>query len=174
MTLKGLLLTLAAALTLTVPVTAARDFSGLGQIRTLYITDDHEDLGCLTSQGRWTADESQCGTFVAVRDAHDFKLAAVDGGKCGVDVATFKCGQGAKWDVFGVRNFILFLFSPLIFFFHNRNSRTLQVCIVADGPVSTDVWHWRADPWEGGAEVQPIWRHSYERNEPPWLQGTGT
>ncbi|KXX82950.1 hypothetical protein MMYC01_200417 [Madurella mycetomatis] len=100
MTLKSFFLTLATALALTVPVTVARDFSGLGQIRTLYIRDDHEDLGCLTSQGRWTTDESQCGTFVAVRDAHDFKLTALDGGKCGVDVATFKCGQGVQWDVF--------------------------------------------------------------------------
>ncbi|GAB1320986.1 hypothetical protein MFIFM68171_11196 [Madurella fahalii] len=100
MTLKGLLLTLATALTLTLPATAARDFSGLGQIRTLYVVGNHEDLGCLTGEGKWTTDESQCGTFAAVRDGLNFKLTALEAGKCGVDVATFKCGHVGKGGVF--------------------------------------------------------------------------
>ncbi len=86
----------------------AKDFAGLGQIRTLYIGRGHDDLGCLTSTGKWTADESQCGTFAAEQIGNStFHLSVPEGG-CGVDVATFKCGANVEGAIFGVRSTFLF------------------------------------------------------------------
>ena len=80
----------------------AADFAGLGQIRTLYIGRDHDDLGCLTGAGKWTADESECGTFAAEPIGNStFHLSVPEGG-CGVDVATFKCGADVEGAIFGV------------------------------------------------------------------------
>ncbi|KAK4224243.1 hypothetical protein QBC38DRAFT_25008 [Podospora fimiseda] len=88
-------------------IPAAQAFSGLGQIRTLYIGRDHDDLGCLTSQGKWTTDEALCGTFYAYRLSTNakgmstFRLAGVDVGICGIAPAgVFKCG-GVKDVDFG-------------------------------------------------------------------------
>ncbi|KAK4220707.1 hypothetical protein QBC38DRAFT_333836, partial [Podospora fimiseda] len=80
-------------------IPAGQAFSGLGQIRTLYIARDHDDLGCLTSQGKWTTDEALCGNFYAYRLSKNakgmstFRLAGVDVGMCGITPAgIFKCG----------------------------------------------------------------------------------
>ncbi|KAH6839500.1 hypothetical protein B0I37DRAFT_235736 [Chaetomium sp. MPI-CAGE-AT-0009] len=94
------------ALTTLLPAAAAsatKDFTGLGQLRTLYIGSDHDDLGCVTSAGKWTTDESQCGVFSAERIANgQFQLfAPQEAGGCGVEVATFKCGRGVKGGIFG-------------------------------------------------------------------------
>ena len=95
------------ALTSLLPSTAtasSKDFTGLGQLRTLYIGDDHDDLGCVTSSGKWTTDESKCGFFsVESLPNGQFQLFAPQAaGGCGIDVATFKCGQGVKGATFGV------------------------------------------------------------------------
>ncbi len=81
-----------------------KDFAGHGQIRTLYIGRGHDDLGCLTSAGKWTADDAQCGTFASERIGNStFHLSVPEGG-CGVDVATFKCGASVEAAIFGVRS----------------------------------------------------------------------
>ena len=110
LSLPALLLTLTALLPAWAAPTAAatKDFSGYGQLRALYINDDHEDLGCLTAVGKWTTDESQCGIFVAEQLSassqalSNFNLSAPGIGGCGIDVATFKCGDGVKTQTFGV------------------------------------------------------------------------
>ncbi|KAK3994282.1 hypothetical protein QBC44DRAFT_340977 [Cladorrhinum sp. PSN332] len=71
-------------------IPAAQAFSGLGQIRTVYIGRDRDDLGCLTSAGKWTTDEALCGVFYAYRlsssaqGVSTFRLAGVDIGICGI------------------------------------------------------------------------------------------
>lgn len=45
----------------------ALDFQGTGQIRTLQANTIGTDLGCLTSQAQWTADNTQCNTFSGTR-----------------------------------------------------------------------------------------------------------
>ncbi|KAK4039490.1 hypothetical protein C8A01DRAFT_47057 [Parachaetomium inaequale] len=106
LSLPALLLTLTAALAAPTS-TPTKDFSGYGQLRTLYIHDDHEDLGCLTAVGKWTADESQCGIFVAEQlpappqVLSNFQLSAPGIGNCGIEVATFKCGEDVKPVTFG-------------------------------------------------------------------------
>ena len=98
-----LLATTAAAAT-------TKAFSGLGQIRTVYIGRGHADLGCLTRSGQWTTNEAQCGTFTAEPlSENTFSLYAPSHGMmaggvevCGVDVATFKCGGEVKGAIFGV------------------------------------------------------------------------
>jgi hypothetical protein len=81
----------------------SKDFTGIGQLRTVYIRDDHEDLGCLTNTGKWTVDEAQCGNFAAVQIKEgQFHLVAAGVGGCGIEVATFKCASDVKVDIFGV------------------------------------------------------------------------
>jgi hypothetical protein len=98
-TATPLLLALSALL----PSTLAKDFTGFGQLRTLHIGSDHSDLGCVTSAGKWTTDESQCGVFSAEQLANgQFQLfAPQEAGGCGIEVATFKCGREVKGGVFG-------------------------------------------------------------------------
>jgi hypothetical protein len=101
------LLAFTALLSTTTAYERTKDFTGLGQIRTVYIGSNHEDLGCLTATGQWTVDESQCGTFVTAPVAENsynnqFHLSSTKAGACGIDVATFKCGGGVKWSIFGV------------------------------------------------------------------------
>lgn len=105
---KTLLLTVTAALALTVPAaTAAEDWSGRGQIRTLYNQGNHEDLGCLNSRGQWIVDEPLCGVFEAVRRPESgqfIELYSVEHGRCWVDNVYFRCsaeGEGRN-TTFGV------------------------------------------------------------------------
>lgn len=108
--LKTIVAALTAAITTTATTTVAaptsspwRDFSGLGQIRMLHNAGDHEDLGCLTSAGGWTTDEARCGVFRAARTAeHAIRLHALRAGVCGVETATFRCGDGVREIIFGV------------------------------------------------------------------------
>jgi hypothetical protein len=82
---------------------SSKDFTGLGQLRALYIRDDHEDLGCLTKMGKWTVNEAQCGNFAAVQIKEgQFHLVAAGVGGCGIEGATFKCAKEVKVDTFGV------------------------------------------------------------------------
>ena len=82
---------------------SSKDFTGIGQLRTLYIRDDHEDLGCLTNTGKWTVNEAQCGNFAAVQIKEgQFHLVAAGVGGCGIEGATFKCASEVKVDIFGV------------------------------------------------------------------------
>lgn len=103
MHLQTVLLAVATLLSTASAERNTKDFTGLGQIRTLYIGRGHDDLGCLTSAGKWTANESLCGTFAAEQISDvTFHLFAPKVGGCGVDVATFKCGDGVKGGIFGV------------------------------------------------------------------------
>jgi len=95
-----LITTLAALL----PTAAAgsQDFTGLGQLRTLYIGDDHQDLGCVTSAGKWTVDEAECGAFAAQPlDNGVFQLWSHGAGGCGINAGTLQCGGGIKGASFG-------------------------------------------------------------------------
>lgn len=104
------LLALAALLPVSI---AASAFDGRGQLRTLYISGDHEDLGCLTSDGKWTVNEDQCGVFIADRiNEAEYYLSSEKAGPCGVQAATFKCAEDVKPGIFGV-SFFLFVFVPL-------------------------------------------------------------
>lgn len=79
------------------------DFTGLGQLRALYIRDDHEDLGCLTNTGKWTVNEAQCGNFAAVQIKEgQFHLVAAGVGGCGVEAGVFRCERDVKAGTFGV------------------------------------------------------------------------
>jgi hypothetical protein len=93
-------------------VTAQIDFSGTGQIRTLWTIGDHADLGCLTSEGKWTSNNSSCGTFSGERSSNGtvFKVSTSAGG-CGIEVATFKCGDEVD-AAFGVGPQSLFYLLP--------------------------------------------------------------
>ena len=102
-TLVGLAVTgLATAAT----AAAAADFSGRGQLRARWNAGDHADLGCLTTAGLWTGDESRCGTFVAspVPDSALFTLTSTSaaGGPCQVVGARFSCSAGNRAYQFGV------------------------------------------------------------------------
>ncbi|KAL2155747.1 hypothetical protein VTH82DRAFT_489 [Thermothelomyces myriococcoides] len=92
------LLALAALLPVSI---AASAFDGRGQLRTLYISGDHEDLGCLTSDGKWTVNEDQCGVFIADRiNEAEYYLSSEKAGPCGVQAATFKCAEDVKPGIF--------------------------------------------------------------------------
>ncbi|KAL2158164.1 hypothetical protein VTH06DRAFT_4732 [Thermothelomyces fergusii] len=97
------LLALAALLPIATAVPGPSSFTGYGQLRALYNKGDHEDLGCLTSDGKWTVDEDRCGIFLSdrINDSQQFRLYGVGAGQCGIDVATFKCNTEIKTTVFG-------------------------------------------------------------------------
>ncbi len=104
MQLKQLLLTASAIFSATALDPKAKDFTGFGQIRTLYIERTHDDLGCLTSAGKWTVDEAQCGTFSVYQLSDStFHLLAPEGA-CGIDVATLRCEAEVEPAIFGVRS----------------------------------------------------------------------
>ncbi|AEO69690.1 uncharacterized protein THITE_2053822 [Thermothielavioides terrestris NRRL 8126] len=95
---QTLLLALSALFTAAAADTP-QDFTGLGEIRTLYIWPDHPDLGCLTSAGQWTTNETLCGSFTTQWTSNlTFYLSATATGSCGIDGATFRCGDP---DIFG-------------------------------------------------------------------------
>ncbi|KAK3370500.1 hypothetical protein B0H63DRAFT_317514 [Podospora didyma] len=78
-------------------------FNGTGQIRTLWAYGDHSDLGCLTSAGLWTTDESLCGKFDAKRTNESpvmFTLASVEG-PCQI-YGKFSCAKGNEPYIFGL------------------------------------------------------------------------
>ncbi|KAL2189191.1 hypothetical protein L209DRAFT_752412 [Thermothelomyces heterothallicus CBS 203.75] len=100
--LAAFLLALTALLLTPTAASGSPSFTGHGQLRALHNTGDHEDLGCLTSEGKWTVEEPLCGVFAADRiDDYQFRLRSIEAGECGVDVATFKCGGGVKAAGFG-------------------------------------------------------------------------
>ncbi|KAK4194690.1 hypothetical protein QBC40DRAFT_311252 [Triangularia verruculosa] len=74
--------------------TVAQDFSGRGQIRALHVRENHQDLGCLTSAGKWTTIETLCGDFDAQRvgNNNEFRLSSTGAGSCGIEGVFFKCG----------------------------------------------------------------------------------
>ncbi|KAK4119676.1 hypothetical protein N657DRAFT_560086, partial [Parathielavia appendiculata] len=85
-----------------------RPFGGVGQLRTLYIRGNNEDLGCLTGAGKWTVDEAQCGTFrTEPITNYTWYLFSTTEGMCDIDVPSysyvFRCGSDAQaeWAVFG-------------------------------------------------------------------------
>ncbi|KAL2272000.1 hypothetical protein VTJ83DRAFT_1371 [Remersonia thermophila] len=77
------------------PIAAALAFNGTGQVRTLYNRQPHDDLGCLTKDGKWTVDEPLCGVFTARRTGNynDYTLSAEGAGACGLDHIYFVCGE---------------------------------------------------------------------------------
>ncbi|KAK4182568.1 hypothetical protein QBC35DRAFT_444985 [Podospora australis] len=81
-------------------------FSGLGQVRTFYVRDNHEDLGCLTSAGKWTTNNSLCGNFTANRatPSPNYSVSwtlSTSAGPCGIETVTLKCKPGITPAVFG-------------------------------------------------------------------------
>ncbi|KAK0727632.1 hypothetical protein B0T26DRAFT_636695 [Lasiosphaeria miniovina] len=79
-------------------------FNGTGQIRTVWGYGDQyrADLGCLTAAGLWTADDSRCDIFDAVRfNASTFTLAS-SAGPCRVLGAEFTCAKGNEGYYFGL------------------------------------------------------------------------
>lgn len=83
-------------------------FGGIGQIRTRSKDGpDYVDLGCLTKEGRWTVNESQCGVFKADRSRPegygiDIWTLKSKAGPCQTWFARFKCEKGADSTEFGV------------------------------------------------------------------------
>lgn len=72
---------------------AALDFQGAGQIRTWTTTGT--DLGCLTKQAEWTADDTQCDVFTGTRvNDTDIHLTASTGVACGMDNVKMVCQDG--------------------------------------------------------------------------------
>ncbi|KAM7189572.1 hypothetical protein V8F20_010111 [Naviculisporaceae sp. PSN 640] len=82
-------------------------FGGVGQIRTRSREGpDYADLGCLTKEGRWTVNESQCGVFKADRSRPegygiDIWTLKSKAGPCQTWFARFKCEKGADSTEFG-------------------------------------------------------------------------
>ncbi|KAL1840379.1 hypothetical protein VTJ49DRAFT_505 [Mycothermus thermophilus] len=81
---------------------SALAFNGTGQLRTVYNRPPHDDLGCLTKDGKWTVDEPLCGVFTAVRTGNynDYTLSAEGSGPCGIDHIYFTCGEGVTPRIF--------------------------------------------------------------------------
>lgn len=72
---------------------AALDFQGTGQIRTWNTTGT--DLGCLTKQAQWTADETQCDVFTGTRASDsDIHFTTSTGLPCGLDNVKVVCQDG--------------------------------------------------------------------------------
>lgn len=122
--MKSLLLTTlagAAAVSAAPTTTAeAKNFEGTGQIRATYYQDTYEDLGCLTNQGLWTADESLCGTFTAetVGEYRQYTLTT-PAGPCYINHVRLACGGKPAENnniVFGVR--YLPIYSLICFYPH--------------------------------------------------------
>lgn len=76
----------------------ALDFQGTGQLRALqgYPTDGRgTDLGCLDSQGQWTANEAECDIFSGTRtNNYTITLTTSAGLPCGRDNIQFVCQAG--------------------------------------------------------------------------------
>jgi hypothetical protein len=107
LSLKSLLVTITIALAATASAQDKRWFEGKGQLRTLYADDPYQDLGCLTSAGKWTVDEPLCGTFEGVWiSEYNFNLTSLDpgSGPCGAAKGslTFTCGKDVQPYSFGV------------------------------------------------------------------------
>ncbi|KAK1757169.1 hypothetical protein QBC47DRAFT_444068 [Echria macrotheca] len=82
---------------------AQQSFQGTGQLRTTWRDGDHADLGCLTDRGRWTSDNSTCGTFEATPDPQTPSVFTLktDAGYCNVYGAEFTCDAGNEAQPFG-------------------------------------------------------------------------
>lgn len=82
----------------------APSFKGIGQLRTIWRDGDHSDLGCLTETGRWTTDNTKCGTFEAVAIPETPTLFTLQSaaGFCKVYGAKFTCEKDAEAYPFGV------------------------------------------------------------------------
>jgi hypothetical protein len=75
----------------------ALDFEGTGQIRTLHGPTDNvgPDIGCLTSQGEWTADNTQCDVFTGIRrDNYTITLNTSTGLPLGLDNVVVVAREG--------------------------------------------------------------------------------
>ena len=87
-------------------------FNGTGQVRTRNWKGDHEDLGCLTKEGRWTVNEALCGVFKAERFRPDrgsidlWRLSS-KAGPCRLYGSDFICETGFAGYEFGVSLFFL-------------------------------------------------------------------
>lgn len=73
------------------------DFEGAGQIRTLQQPTDNGaiDLGCLTSPGKWTVDETRCDAFSGTReDNYTISLNTSIGFPLGIDNVDVAAREG--------------------------------------------------------------------------------
>lgn len=87
----------------------ALDFEGKGQIRTLNVQAENTvtDLGCLTSQAQWTADNTQCDVFTGTRqNNYTITLNTSTGFPLGLDNVDVAAREGlteTNWMVRHVR-----------------------------------------------------------------------
>ncbi|KAK0719024.1 hypothetical protein B0T21DRAFT_295694 [Apiosordaria backusii] len=80
-------------------VAAAQDFTGRGQIRALYVRENYEDLGCLTSAGNHSAVKFNARR---VGNNNEFRLASSGTGSCMMEGVFFKVG--IQSGIFGVKH----------------------------------------------------------------------
>lgn len=89
-----------------IPSASATPWNGTGLVRTIDSDAPNDEIGCLTSDGRWTVDEHLCGVFTAVpTGANDweFTLTSQGAGPCSVvDPYWFTCGPNVTAWKFGV------------------------------------------------------------------------
>lgn len=109
MLLQTTLLATIAALFPSAALAQQQEFSGPGHLRTLSIGRTNPDLGCLTVDGKWTTNESACGTFDGTwysadnADSGTFTLSTA-AGACGLaNGIDFTCGPGVEAKTFEVR-----------------------------------------------------------------------
>jgi len=93
----------------TISLAAARSFSGRGQLRATWRDGEHNDLGCVTDEGRWTTDDTRCGTFEAspVPETPTMFTLQSAAGFCKVFEGRFMCNQDADAYHFGVSNHLV-------------------------------------------------------------------
>ena len=98
------LTSLTAALALPTASSPPQSFTGKGQLRALWNSGDHADLGCITASGLYTANNALCGTFTATQldggSLRAFQLAS-SAGPCRIYGARFTCEAGEGY-TFGV------------------------------------------------------------------------
>lgn len=85
----------------------ALDFEGTGQIRTLHGPTENTgaDIGCLTSQAQWTADNTQCDVFTGIRkDNYTITLNTSTGLPLGLDNVVVVARDGLTKTTWMVRD----------------------------------------------------------------------
>ncbi|KAK0724876.1 hypothetical protein B0H67DRAFT_481070 [Lasiosphaeris hirsuta] len=92
----------ALSLLATAATPIAAVFNGTGELRTLWNAGDHADLGCLTDEGQWIAQDTECGAFEAVQvnDTALYTLTTAVGA-CRVRGSRFTCGEDNEAYNFG-------------------------------------------------------------------------
>lgn len=78
-------------------LTKSQSFNGVGQIRAQWNQGDYIDLGCLTDSGKWTVNNTLCGTFTATpytaSSIYSYRLST-NQGPCYIYGARVVCDNG--------------------------------------------------------------------------------